>query len=67
MANEINKNYKNKRTKRGGRKRNHKSENFVIFSANAAGLKYKCDSLKSVVKGVNAAICTVQATHFVKK
>ena len=67
MAKELNQKRKNKRTKRGGRKRNHKSENFTIFSANAAGLKYKCDSLKSVVKSVNAAVFTVQETHFVKK
>ena len=67
MAKELNQKHKHKRTKRGGRKRNHKSENFVIYSSNAAGLKFKLESLKNVVKNVNAAVFTVQETHFVKK
>ena len=54
-----------KRIKRGGKK--HKNQSFVMFSTNAAGLKSKVQSLKNEIKSVNAAIFTVQETHFPKK
>ena len=38
-----------------------------IFSANAAGLKYKIQSLKSEIAATNAAIFTVQESHFEKE
>ena len=38
-----------------------------MFSTNAAGLKFKLQSLKNEIKRVNASIFTVQETHFAKK
>ena len=38
-----------------------------IVSANAQGLKLKIPSLKSAISNVNAAIFTIQETHFRKK
>ena len=38
-----------------------------IFSTNAAGLKFKIESLKNEITNTNAAIFTVQETHFEKK
>ena len=66
VANVLN-NSKPKKTKRGGRKRKHKSENLTIFSTNAAGLNSKSDSLKNEIKTIKAAVFTIQETHFKKK
>ena len=38
-----------------------------IFSTNAAGLKNKLQSLKNELKSLNAAIFTIQESHFSKK
>ena len=38
-----------------------------MFSTNAAGLKSKVQSLKNEIKCTNAAVFTVQETHFPKK
>ena len=59
-------NQKKKKVKRGGKK-HKKSEPLVIFSTNAAGLKFKENSLKNVLKELNAGIFTIQETHFAKK
>ena len=68
MANVLKKNKtKGRKTKRGGRKFRHKTENLVIFSTNSAGLKSKADSLKNEVNTLKAAIFTIQETHFKKK
>ena len=68
MANVLNVNKKSKKSKRGGRKKKkYKSENLVIYSTNAAGLKLKAESLKNEIKTLNAAVFTVQETHLVKK
>ena len=56
---------KNNKVKRGKRKGREVSLN--IFSTNAAGLKSKIQSLKSEIKLVNAAIFTIQESHFEKK
>ena len=58
---------KNRRkTKRGGRKQK-KSEPLVIFSTNAAGLHKKVNSLKKELNESNAAVFTIQETHYAKK
>ena len=56
----------NKKTKRGGRKYN-RTESLILFSTNAAGLKLKIDSLKNEISECNAAVFTIQETHFAKK
>ena len=57
---------KNKqKSRRSKRKRKELSLN--IFSTNAAGLKNKIQSFKSEIELANAAIFTVQETHFQKK
>ena len=57
---------KNKhRNKRGNKKQKAKYIN--IFSSNAAQLKGKIDSFKNALKETNAAIFTLQETHFDKK
>ena len=38
-----------------------------MISANAQGLKSKVESLKSEIKYLNAAIFTIQESHFMKK
>ena len=38
-----------------------------MFTANAAGLKQKCDSLKSELKHLNIGIFSLQETHYKKK
>ena len=58
---------KQKRIKRGGRRQKHKSENLTIFSTNAAGLKNKSPSLRNEINSLNAAVFTIQETHFNKK
>ena len=55
-----------KQTKRGGRKFNRK-HHLTIFSCNAAGLKGKLLSLRNEIKESNAAIFTVQETHYSEK
>ena len=55
----------NSKNKRGRRK--HKAKYINIFSTNAAQLKGKMDSFKSALKETNAAIFTIQETHFAKK
>ena len=57
---------KKRKVKRGGRKRK-KPENLIIFSANAAGLKTKRQSLKNVLNELNVGVFTIQETHFAKK
>ena len=56
---------KKKKTKRGGRI--NKNQSLVILSANSEGLKPKIVSLKNEIKLVNAAIFTLQETHFSRK
>ena len=56
---------KKKRTKRGGKK--YKNQSLVILSANCEGLKPKTQSLKNEIKTLNAAIFTLQETHFTRK
>ena len=58
---------KKRRRKRGGRKGKPKEVSLNIISTNAAGLKFKGQSLKNEIKSLNAAIFTVQETHFAKK
>ena len=60
---------KKKRVKRGGRRYNKKNNNesFSIFSTNAAGLKFKVQSLKNELKNCQAAVFSIQESHFVKK
>ena len=60
---------KKKRVKRGGRRYNKKNNNesFSIFSTNAAGLKFKIQSLKNEINACNAAVFTIQESHFNKK
>ena len=38
-----------------------------MLSTNSAGLKSQMESLKNEVKSLNAAVFTVQETHFNKK
>ena len=38
-----------------------------MFSANAAGIKFKTQSLKNEIKASNAAVFTIQESHFSKK
>ena len=65
MAGVLNTKNKRKITKRG---RGGKSENcLVIFSTNAAGLKNKIQSFKNEIKHTNAAIFTIQETHYQNK
>ena len=54
-----------KRTKRGNKK--HKEKFINIFSTNAAQLKGKMNSFKIALKDTNAAIFTLQETHFEHK
>ena len=56
---------KKKKIRRGGKK--FKTQSFVMISTNSAGLKSKMESLKNEVKSLNAAVFTVQETHFNKK
>ena len=63
----MNKKKNKKRVKRGGRKFNKKNESFTIFSTNAAGLKKKVHSLKNEIKKSNAAVFTIQESHYNKK
>ena len=63
----LNKKKNKKRVKRGGRKFNKKNESFTIFSTNAAGLKKKVHSLKNEIKKSNAAVFTIQESHYNKK
>ena len=58
---------KNHKTKRGGRKHQRKTENLTIFSTNAAGLKFKVQSLKNELKNSQAAAFSIQESHFIKK
>ena len=60
---------KKKRVKRGGRsyKKKNNNESFSIFSTNAAGLKFKIQSLKNEINACNAAVFTIQESHFNKK
>ena len=53
--------------KRGGRRKQIKNSNLNIFSTNAAGLKNKVLSFKNQIKSTDAAIFTVQETHFARK
>ena len=53
--------------KRGGRKYKSRNESFSIFSTNAAGLKFKVQSLKNEINLSNAAVFTIQESHFNKK
>ena len=55
-----------KKQKVGGRKQT-KSEPLVIFSTNAAGLHKKVNSLKKELNESNAAVFTIQETHYAKK
>ena len=61
----VNKNRRKHKNKRGGRK--HTNENLTIFSTNAAGLKAKLDSFKNELNTSEAAIFTIQESHFNKK
>ena len=63
----ILKNSKNRKVKRGGRKHKKKNQSLTIFSSNAAGLKSKIQSLKNELKNANAALFTIQESHFRKK
>ena len=57
-----------KKVKRGGRKVNKtKNEKLNILSANSQGLKQKIPSLKHEIRNLNAAVFTIQETHFRKK
>ena len=56
---------KKTKTKRGNKKNKEKYLN--MFSSNAAQLKGKLDSLKNGIKETNAAIFTVQETHYANK
>ena len=58
---------KKKRVKRGGRKYKPKTETLVVFSSNAAGLKFKVQSLKNEIRSTKAGIFTIQETHLSKK
>ena len=61
---------KPKRVKRGGQKykKNQKSsKSLTIFSTNAAGLRGKVQSLKNELKNSQAAVFTIQESHFGKK
>ena len=53
------------KTKRGNKK--HKVKYLNIFSSNAAQLKGKLESFKEELKATNAAIFTVQETHYASK
>ena len=62
--------FKPKRVKRGGRKyrKNQKSSKcLTIFSTNAASLKGKIHSLKNELNSSQAAVFTIQESHFGKK
>ena len=67
--NQSNKNRKNNKNKkkinRGNKKR--KESELCIVSANAAQLKGKLCSFKSVLKQSNAGLFTVQESHYATK
>ena len=63
----LNEKKNRKRVKRGGRKFSKNKESFTIFSTNAAGMKKKVQSLKNEVKNSNAAVFTIQESHYNKK
>ena len=67
MGRVLNGNKESKRRK--GKRGKGKSKEILlkIFSTNAAGLKLKIQSLKNEINTTNAAIFTVQETHFAKK
>ena len=67
MGRVLNRNKESKRRK--GKRGKGKSKEILlkIFSTNAAGLKLKIQSLKNEINTTNAAIFTVQETHFAKK
>ena len=71
MAGLLNNNPGNKRknkVKRGGRKyKKYNSEILTMFSTNAAGLKCRLESFKDEIRKSNAAIFTIQESHFRKK
>ena len=58
---------KKKKVKRGGRKFQKKNQPLIVFSTNAAGLKSKIQSLKNELSNSNAAVFTIQESHFSKK
>ena len=68
--NKNNEKYNDKKKRKNKTKRGKKSkkERFVnIFSTNAAQLKGKINSFKNELKETNAAVFTVQETHFASK
>ena len=54
-----------KKIRRGRGK--HKEEKLTIFSSNSEGLRSKINSFKHEIRKSNAAIFTIQETHFMKK
>ena len=60
-------NKKKQRVKRGGRKYKKNNKSLSIFSTNAAGLKFKVQSLKNELKNCQAAVFSIQESHFAKK
>ena len=58
-------NYKNKKIKRGNKKNLYKY--FNIFSSNSAQLEGKLQSFKYEIETTNAAVFTLQETHYAKK
>ena len=67
LNNEKSRSFKQKRTKMK-RGKDQKDPVFLsVFSTNAAGLKSKILNCKNEIKHFDAAIFTIQETHFVKK
>ena len=67
LNNEKSRSFKQKRTKMK-RGKGQKDPVFLsVFSTNAAGLKSKILNCKNEIKHFDAAIFTIQETHFVKK
>ena len=56
---------RNSKTKRGNKK--HKASELCIMSTNAAQLKGKFKSFKSELVSSNAAVFTIQETHYATK